>query len=97
MEGFVLVGDSETGPARRSRIEIMVCILGNSGRDSGMARLTQTCDLTSRQFNVYRDFLIGSGLLEVSTTEGEVEIMERTVKGEEFLREYREIEGLQRL
>jgi len=91
-----LVGDSETGPARRSRIEIMVCILGDSGRDSGMARLAQTCDLTFPQFNLYKDFLIESGLLKVSTTEDGVEIMERTVKGEEFLREYREIEGLQR-
>lgn len=92
-----MVGDSETGPARRSRIEIIVCILGNSGRDSGMARLVQTCNLTSPQFNLYKDFLVESGLLEVSTTEGGVEIMETTMKGEQFLSEYREIEGLQRL
>ena len=62
-----------------------------------MPRLVQTCNLTSVQFDLYKDFLIESGLLKVSTTEGEVEIMETTVKGEEFLREYREIEGLQRL
>lgn len=92
-----MVGDRETGPARRSRIEIIVCILGNSGRDSRMARLAQACGLTSPQFNLYKGFLVESGLLRVSTTEGGVEIMEKTVKGEEFLREYREIEGLQRL
>ena len=73
----------------------MVCILGNSCRDTGVAKLAQTCDLTSRQFNLYKNFLIESGLLKVSTTEDRVETMEKTVKGEEFLREYREIEGLQ--
>ena len=72
----------------------MVCILGNSDPNSGMARLTQICDLTSLQLNLYKDFLVKSGLLEVSTTEDGVEVLETTARGEEFVKEYREIEGL---
>lgn len=92
-----MVGESEARGPRRTRIEIMVCILGNSDRNSGTARLLQICDLTSPQFNLYKDFLAESGLLGVSTTEDGVEVLETTVKGEEFLKEYREIEGLNRL
>lgn len=92
--GFLLVGESEAEFPRRSRIGTMVCILGNSGRDSGMARLTQICDLTSSQFDLYKGFLVESGLLEISSTENGVEVLRTTLKGGEFLREYGEIEGL---
>jgi len=92
-----LVGESEARGPGRSRIEIMVCILGNSDPNSGKARLLQICSLTSPQFNLYKNFLVESALLEVPTTEDVVEVLETTVKGKEFLREYREIEGLRRL
>lgn len=92
-----MVGESEARGPRRTRIEIMVCILGNSDPNSGTARLLQICELTSPHFNLYKNFLIQSGLLGVSTTEDGVEVLETTVKGEEFLKEYREIEGLKRL
>jgi len=92
--GFVLVSESGARYPRRSRIGIMVCILGNSGPDSGMARLAQTCNLTPSQFSLYTDFLVKLGLLEVSMTEDGVEVLGATAKGEKFLREYKEIEGL---
>ncbi|MFB0522186.1 MAG: winged helix-turn-helix domain-containing protein [Candidatus Bathyarchaeia archaeon] len=92
-----MVGESEAKGPGRSRIEIMVCILGNSDPNSGKARLLQVCNLTSPQFNLYKNFLVESALLEVSTTEDVVDLLETTVKGKEFLKQYREIEGLNRL
>lgn len=72
----------------------MICILVNTDPDHGMDRLTQVCSLTSSQFGLYRNFLVRAGLLKVSTREDKVEVLETTAKGQEFLKEYREIEDL---
>jgi len=88
-----LVGESGT-TRRGGRIEVMVCILRNADPDHGMDGLTQVCRLTSSQFGLYRNFLVGAGLLQVSKREDKVEVLEMTSKGQEFLKKYREIEGL---
>ena len=79
---------------QRSRIDIIACILENSNEGSRKTRLIYRCNLSHAQFILYRDCLIETGLLKLSTLEDGTEIYETTSKGREFLRDYRNLKNV---
>jgi len=85
---------SKLGFSQRSRLDIMACILKNSNESSRKTRLIYGCNLNLRMFNLYRIILVRGGFLEVSRREDGVEIFDTTVKGKEFITDYRNIERL---
>jgi len=72
----------------------MTSILRNSNGSSTKTRLISKCNLNFMQFNLYKDFLLESGLLRVSRKEDGAEIFETTDRGKEFLTDYTEIKGI---
>jgi predicted transcriptional regulator len=79
------------GPQRftkRSRVDIIACILRNSNNGSRKTRLIYRCNLSLSQFNMYTNCIIEGGLLEDIITEEGVEIYHTTEKGREFLNDY---------
>lgn len=72
----------------------MACILENSNDKSRKTRLIYRCNLSLSQFNVYKDCLVETGLLEVSRREDGVEIFGTTEKGKEFLSDYGKIKSV---
>lgn len=79
---------------RESRMDIIESILKNSTESSKMTRLKYKCNFNLSQFNLYKEFLVGAGLLKVSRREEEVEIFETTEKGKQFLNDYRKIKSI---
>jgi len=73
-------------------MDIMSCILENSNKSSRKTRLIYGCNLSSSNFNLYKEFLVEAGLLKVSRREDGVEIFETTEKGKEFSKDYRKIQ-----
>ena len=86
---------TESKPAflRRSRIDILACILENSVSGSRKTRLIYGCNLSLPQFNQYMNYLVESQLVKVSR-QGGVEIFETTEKAREFLRDYGKIRAV---
>lgn len=80
-----------SGFSRRSRMDIMACILENSNESSRKTRLIYRCNLSLLQFNLYKNCLAEIGLLKASKREDGVEIFETTEKGKEFLKAYGKI------
>lgn len=70
---------------KRSRIEIMECLLRSSYNGSRKTRLIYGCNLSLSQFNKYAEYLIEGGLLTKNTNENHIEIFQITKKGIEFL------------
>lgn len=79
--------------SHRNRLETVACILKNSNGASRKTRLIYTCNLSSGQFDLYKDFLVEASLL-VSTSEESGEIFETTEKGRKFLADYQRIRRL---
>lgn len=75
-------------PPRENRMDIIESILKNSNESSKKTRLRYKCNLNSSQFNLYKEFLVEAGLLNVFRREDGVEILETTEKGKQFLKEY---------
>jgi len=71
----------------------MVCILENSNGCSMKTRLIYRCNLNLPYFDLYKNFLVETGLLNVSRREDGAEIFETTEKGKEFLMDYAQIKG----
>ena len=80
--------------SRRSRIDIIACILKNSIDGSRKTRLISRSNLNVPQFNLYENLLVEAGLLSILTLEDQTETFETTEKGKEFLRDYAEIKGI---
>ena len=78
---------------RRNRIDTMACILKNSNDRSTRTRLIHTCDLSSAEFDRFRESLVRASLL-VSIVDDEGETCGTTEKGKEFLADYRGIRSL---
>jgi len=85
---------SKIGFSQRSRLDIMACILKNSNESSRKTRLIYGCNLNLRVFNLYRKYLVSGGFLKVSRREDGVEIFDTTVKGKEFITDYKNIERI---
>lgn len=71
----------------------MARILESSNENIGRASLLYCCNLSSSQFDLYKEFLVETGLLNVSREHG-VENFRATEKGNNFLRDYAKIKGL---
>ena len=87
---------TETKPrstVHRSRIDIMACILENSNGCSTKTRLIDRCNLNPSNFDLYKNFLVETGLLNVSRRKDGVEIFETSEKCKEFLRDYAQIKS----
>lgn len=80
--------------SKRSRMDVISCILEKSNQRANETRLLHMCDLSPSQLNPYRKFLVESGLLEVSGQEQDVDIFETTEKGRDFLRDYARVKAL---
>jgi len=78
----------------RSRMDIIACILENSNDRSRKTRIIYGCNLSLSQFNIYKDYMVETGLLETSRLEEGGEIFETTEKGKEFLKDYEKIKSL---
>jgi len=79
---------------QRSRADIIASILENSHGGSRKTRLIYRCNLSLSQFNLYKDFLVESGLLKVSRREDGIEIYETSEKAKIFLRDYKKIKQM---
>jgi len=90
----VLKSEKRSGFLQRSRIDIMACILENSNDKSRKTRLIYRCNLSLSQFNIYKDCLVDTGLLDVARRGDGVEIFGTTEKGKEFLTDYRKIKSV---
>jgi len=89
-----LKSEKRSGFLQRSRIDIMACILENSNDKSRKTRLIYRCNLSLSQFNLYKDCLVETGLLDAARRGDGVEIFGTTDKGKEFLGDYRKIKSV---
>lgn len=79
--------------SQRSRFDIMACILESCKARAGEIRLMHTCKLGLSQFNLYRDFLVETGLLTASGQKS-INAFQATEKGIEFLKDYEKIKKI---
>ena len=77
--------------SKRSRMDIIACILEKSNEGSRKTRLIYRCNLSLSLFNLYKEFLVETRLLKVSRREDGVRIFETTQKGKQFLEDYGKI------
>jgi predicted transcriptional regulator len=82
--------NSKIGFSKRSRVDIIACILGNSNSSSRKTRLIYRCNLSLSQFNFYAECLMQGNLLKKHEENGK-EIYEITEKGKAFMKDYANI------
>ena len=75
-------------------MDVISCILEKSDERANETRLLNMCSLNPSQLNLYKEFLIETGFLEVSGQEQRVDVLETTEKGREFLRDYARVRAL---
>ena len=78
-------------PSHRSKIEVLSCILKHSNPSSSMT--AYKCEISSSQFDLFKDCLVDAGFLKVIKTQEE-ELFETTMKGKKFLNDYLRVKNL---
>lgn len=79
--------------SKRSRMDLISCILEKSIEGTSEKRLLDACNLNISQFNLYRKFLVETGLLKVSPKEEGMDIFKATEKAREFLRDHSQVKA----
>jgi predicted transcriptional regulator len=70
----------------------MACILDKANSKAKKTHIMYSCNLSFKQFQVYLDLLIESGLIDLQKAEeSEVEILKTTNDGRSFLEAYRKL------
>lgn len=79
--------------SRRHRLDVIQSMLENSNECSGKTGLIHVCNLSLPVFNMYKDYVVKAGLIEISGIEDGEEIFQTTERGREFLRDYAHLQA----